>query len=178
MGHFPSWMLQSARNYLRAAEVLNLQNLPHVAQVNAAIGMEILLKSFISVPDQHQGTSGETYKLDTAALAAAHLHLQSTDKTSRKTPDKHDLLTLFHAMPKAIRSSLALDSQEDSFEIYRDVFTNSRNPYESSSGTFSDPVLMRLLRWTLANVVGYSRELGSQDSVVLDYFAEVPARAE
>ncbi|CAI8711369.1 hypothetical protein EMIT0P74_100248 [Pseudomonas sp. IT-P74] len=50
MDHFPSWMLQRAHNYLKAAEVLNAQNLPHVVQVNAEIGMEILLKSFISVP--------------------------------------------------------------------------------------------------------------------------------
>ena len=178
MNHFPGWMLESSHSYLKAAELLDAQNLPHVSMVNAAIGMEILLKSFISVPDQHQGTSGETYKLDTAALAAAHQHLQSAGKTSRKTPDKHDLLTLFHAMPEAIRSSLALDSQEDSFERYRDVFTNSRYPYESSSWKFSDPVLMRLLRWTLANVVGYYREQGSQDSFVLDYIAEVQARAE
>ncbi|EJM73889.1 hypothetical protein PMI29_00695 [Pseudomonas sp. GM49] len=177
MGHFPSWMLQSAHNYLKAAEVLDAQNLPHVAQVNAAIGMEILLKSFISVPDQHQGTSGETHKLDAVALAAAHQHLQSADKTRRKNPDRHDLLTLFHAMPEAIRRSLALDSQEDSFERYRDVFTNSRYPYESSSWKYSDPVLMRLLRWTLANVVGYYKEQGSQDPFVLDYIAEVQARA-
>ncbi|MET3055073.1 hypothetical protein ABXV19_25115 [Pseudomonas alkylphenolica] len=47
MGHFPSWMLQSARNYLKATEILDAQKLPHVAQVNATIGMEILLKSFI-----------------------------------------------------------------------------------------------------------------------------------
>ncbi len=64
MSHFPGWMLESAHSYLKAAEILDAQNLPHVAMVNAAIGMEILLKSFISVPDQHQGTSGETYKLD------------------------------------------------------------------------------------------------------------------
>ncbi|HKO96171.1 hypothetical protein D3C76_327170 [compost metagenome] len=87
-------------------------------------------------PYQHQGTSGETYKLDAVALAEAHQHLQSADKASRKTPDKHDLLTLFHAMLEAIRSSLALDSQEGSFERFRDVFTNSRYRYESSSGNF------------------------------------------
>lgn len=80
-------------------------------------------------------------------------------------------------MPEAIRSSLALDSQEDSFERYRDVFTNSRYTYESSSWKFSDPVLMRLLRWTLAIVVGYYKEQGSQDPFVLDYIAEVQARA-
>lgn len=81
-------------------------------------------------------------------------------------------------MPEAIRSSLALNSQEDSFERCRGVFTNSRYPYESSSWKFSDPVLMRLLRWTLANVVGYYRQQGSQDSFVLDYIAEVQTQAE
>jgi len=47
-------MLESARYYLNAAELLDAQNLLHVAMVNAAMGMEILLKSFISVPDQHE----------------------------------------------------------------------------------------------------------------------------
>ena len=77
--------------------------------VNAAIGMEMLLKSFIFLPDQHQGTSGETYKLDVEALKTAHQHLQSIGKIpSKQKRDAHDLLTLFHAMPAAIRESLAL----------------------------------------------------------------------
>ena len=178
MTHFPGWMLESAHNYLKAAELLDAQNLPHVAMVNAAIGMEILLKSFISVPDQHQGTSGETYTLDVEALKTAHQHLQSIGKIpSKQKRDAHDLLTLFHAMPAAIRESLALNSQEHSFERYRDVFTNSRYQYESASWKFSDPVLMGLLRWTLANVVGYYKERGSQDPFVVNYIAEVRARA-
>jgi len=80
-------------------------------------------------------------------------------------------------MPEAIRSSLALNSLEDSFERYRDVFTNSRYPYESSSWKFSDPVLMRLLRWTLASVVDYYKVQGSPEPFVLDYIAEVQAGA-
>lgn len=117
-------MLESARYYLKAAELLDAQNLLHVAMVNAAIGMEILLKSFISVPDQHEGTSGETYKLDVEALKTAHQYLQSIGKIPPKQKrDAHDLLTLFHAMPAAIRESLALNSQEHSFERYCDVFT-------------------------------------------------------
>jgi len=179
MSHFPSWMLQSAYDYLKAAELLDSQGLSHVAMVNAAIGMEILLKSFISIPDQHQGTSGETYTLDDHALKAAHKHLQSIGKTRlNKRCDGHDLLTLFHAVPPAIRQSLALDSQERWFERYRDVFTNSRYQYESGSWTFSDPVLMGLLRWMLANVVGYYSERGSQDPFVLGYIAEVQCQAE
>jgi len=105
MAHFPGWMIESAHSYLKAAEALDAQHLPHVAQVNAAIGMEILLKSFISLPDQNPGTSGETYKLDPAALAKAHQQLLSIGKTNRKSPDRHDLLTLF--MPFLTRSVAA-----------------------------------------------------------------------
>jgi hypothetical protein len=36
---------------------------------------------------------------------------------------------------------------------------------------------MRLLRWTLANVVGYYKAQGSQDPFVLDYIVEVQAQA-
>lgn len=72
MSHFPGWMLESAYRYLKASELLDAQNLSSVAMVNAEIGLEILLKSFISVPDQHQGTAGEIYKLDVDALKTAH----------------------------------------------------------------------------------------------------------
>lgn len=65
-------MLESAHRYLKASELLDAQNLSSVAMVNAEIGLEILLNSFISVPDQHQGTAGETYKLDVDALKTAH----------------------------------------------------------------------------------------------------------
>lgn len=61
MSHFPGWMLESAHSCLKASELLDAQKLSSVAMVNAVIGLEILLKSFISVPDQHHGTSGETY---------------------------------------------------------------------------------------------------------------------
>lgn len=49
--------------------------------------------------------------------------------------------------------------------------------YESTSWKFSDPVLLRLLRWTLANVVGYYEERGSQETFVVNYIAEDQARA-
>lgn len=172
MDHFPGWMLECAYSYLEAAELLDAQHLPQVAQVNAAIGMEILLKSFISLPDQNQGTSGETYKLEMAALAKANQQLLIIGKSKRNSPDKHDLLTLFYAVPDQNRRSLDLDSQVDCFERYRNGFTNSRYPYESDSAKFSDVVLIRMLRWTLANAVGYHKERGSQDAFVMSYIAK------
>ncbi|MFJ4054980.1 hypothetical protein ACIPZC_16215 [Pseudomonas sp. NPDC089743] len=55
--------------------------------------MEILLKSFISAPDQHRVTSGETHKLDVLALKAAHQHLQSIGNNPPKyaRSDSQDL---------------------------------------------------------------------------------------
>jgi hypothetical protein len=108
-GQFPSWMLQSTHIYLKAAELLDAQK---------------TCRAF-----------GGTYKLDAVALAAGSS--ASAKRGQNQPPYKHDPLTLFHAMPEAIRSSSALDSQEDSFEKYRDVFTNSRYPYDLNNWKFS-----------------------------------------
>lgn len=78
--------------------------------------MEFRLNTFISVPDQHQGTSCDVYKLGVLALTAVHQHWRSANKTSRI------LLARFHALAEVIRRSLALGNQEDSLERYRDVF--------------------------------------------------------
>ncbi|WP_411960971.1 hypothetical protein ACK3BE_14945 [Pseudomonas mandelii] len=42
-----------------------------IAQINAAIGMEILLKSFVSKPNGNLGQVNETYELDLGAIKAA-----------------------------------------------------------------------------------------------------------
>src|SRR5690606_41249267 len=58
------YMLESASDYLRAAKFLWGQpNLCGVAMVNAAIAIEIILKSFTAEPadNQRKGTVGEQY---------------------------------------------------------------------------------------------------------------------
>ena len=80
-------------------------------------------------------------------LDAEAQHLQSIGKIPpNQKRDARELLMLFHAMLAVIRESLARNSQEQSFEAYRDVFANSRYLYDSVSWKFSDPALMRLLR--------------------------------
>lgn len=107
--------------------------------------------------------------------------LQSIGKIPPKQKrDAHDLLTLFHAMPGAIRVSLALNSQEHSFERYRYVFTSSRYQYESARvgqlGFFRSSidevatVDVGLRGWLL-------QERGSLVSFVLGYIAEAQARS-
>ncbi|WP_256590623.1 hypothetical protein [Pseudomonas sp. LB-090624] len=91
MTHFQGWMLESAHNYLKAAELLDAQNLPHVALGNGAIGMEILLKSFIFVPDQHGGASGETYSLTSKHSKWLTI---TCSRSARSHPNKSVTLTI------------------------------------------------------------------------------------
>ncbi|MFQ2749402.1 hypothetical protein [Aeromonas caviae] len=60
-----AYMLETASDYLRAAKVIWLQpNLQSVAMVNAAIAIEIILKSFLSQPtnNMRKGTVGDSMR--------------------------------------------------------------------------------------------------------------------
>lgn len=72
-----------------------------VAQVNAAIGMEILLKSFVARSNGNHGQVNETHDLDAKLINDAHRELQHAGKISadRSRADKHDLFMLFRAVP-------------------------------------------------------------------------------
>ena len=60
------WMVESAYRYLMAAKHLKRgHDMLGVAQINAAIGMEILLKSFVSMPNGKLGQVKKPMKLTT-----------------------------------------------------------------------------------------------------------------
>ncbi|CEL29303.1 hypothetical protein AB4P97_09630 [Pseudomonas sp. A1230] len=71
------WMVESAYRYLMAAKYLRRgHDMVGIAQINAAVGMEILLKSFVSKPNGNLGQVNETYELDIGAIKTAHEHLK------------------------------------------------------------------------------------------------------
>jgi len=119
-----------------------------VALVNAAIGMEILLKSFVARPNGNHGQVDETYDLDGEMIRDAHRELRRAGKiAAHKRVDKHDLLTLFYSVPADVRSRLRFDQEEEWIERYRNVFTNARYPYETSSpGGFDDTLIVMWYR--------------------------------
>ncbi|MGZ9668282.1 hypothetical protein ACXX9E_19760 [Pseudomonas sp. GNP014] len=168
----PAWMVEAAYRYLRAAEhLLRGYDLLDIAQINAAIGVEILLKSFISVPNSNHGKANQTYEVDTQLLKPAHQLLQGLGKISVKktSPDRHDLLTLYHAIPEQIRSSIGLDRQAEKLERCRHIFTGSRYQYEKNTPKGYDSTLIEVLRDLLPRVVEYHRQLGSQDLFIRCY---------
>ncbi|WP_327437796.1 hypothetical protein [Pseudomonas donghuensis] len=170
--HFTPWMIESAYRYCEAAKhLLTGHDMMAVAQVNAAIGMEILLKSFVARPSGNHGQVNETYDLDPKLINDAHRELQRVGKISadRNRADKHDLLTLFHAVPADIRARLRFNQEEEWIERYRNVFTDARYPYEASSRKGYSDTLIRVLGTMIESVVKWYREQGCRDVFIVCY---------
>lgn len=170
--HLTPWMVESAYRYLTAAKHLRRgHDMLDIAQINAAIGMEILLKSFVSKPDDKLGQVNETYKLDDDALKAAHEYLKTAKRVpaDRRYPNRHDLLTLFYAIPEPVRQRIRLDRREHWIEKYRDVFTKARYRYEKSAAKGSDDILIGILDELIDDVVDWYRELGCKDMFITYY---------
>jgi hypothetical protein len=104
-------MIESAFGFIRASRLLWQRNLGCQAMVNAAIGLEILFKSFNSEIDGPKGGIGEQYKF-----------------VGRPT---HDLLQLFDAIPESSRVELGLETYRDFFhDNAKKIFVDARYPYE------------------------------------------------
>jgi len=170
--HLTPWMIESAYRYWEAAKhLLNGHDMMAVAQVNAAIGMEILLKSFVARPNGNHGQVNETYDLDAELIKDAHRELQRVGKVpaDRKQADKHDLLTLFHAVPAEIRTRLRFDQEEEWIERYRHVFTSARYPYEARPRKGYSDTLIHVLGTMIESVVKWYREQGCSDVFIVCY---------
>lgn len=108
-------MLNAAHGYLRASQILWAQpNLGAVSNVNAAIGIEILLKSFIaeSVENERKDTYGENYLV-------------------RKR--FHKLTDLLNEIEPEIHKKLRLERYKEWFEVFDNLFIDARYPYESGA---------------------------------------------
>lgn len=163
------WMVESAYRYLCAAELLRYQMLD-VAQVNAALGMEILLKSFLSIPDDRFEKSDQTYKGNDELIRSAHEHLRASGAVSDKSRfDRHDLLTLFHAVPEQIRRRIGLDQHEARITRYRHVFTKSRYPYETKTQRGSSSTLIWVLGDMIPRVIEFYQAQGCEDPFIKGY---------
>ena len=170
--HLTPWMVESAYRYCEAAKhLLTGHDMMAIAQINAAIGMETLLKSFVAVPDGHHGQVNETYDLEPTLIRDAHRELQRIGKVAadRNRADKHDLLTLFYAVPADIRSRLRFDQEEEWIKRYRNVFTSARYPYEASSPGGYDDMLIYILGQMIERVVMWYREQGCRDLFIVCY---------
>jgi len=100
-------------------------------------------------------------------LQAADQLLQGLGKipATKTSPDRHDLLTLYHAILEQIRSSIGRDRQAEKPERCRHIFTGSCCQYEKNTPKEYDSTLIEVLRYLLHRVVEFV------DSLVLRIFS-------
>lgn len=131
---FAPWMVESANKYLRASEILfhTDRDLLHAASINAALGLEILLKSYDAKVTGNEGQANQRYEPNTSAIRAAHASLKEQGAAGDRT-DFHDLLTLYHAIPEPVRNAINLHRFERTIGHCRNLFAGSRYEYESKA---------------------------------------------
>lgn len=151
------WVLESSYRYARASALLLDAGLMGESEVNAALSMELLLKSLLVVPvaNARQGTVAEQYALPKGLVK-----------------DGHDLFQLYQAVPQHIADALNLHSQEELFRLKRHVFKLARYTYEDNhfdksgdrvrSGG-SDTLLLGTVSWLLPQLICYFVDNGATD---------------
>ncbi|MDD2058345.1 hypothetical protein NPS58_13010 [Pseudomonas putida] len=169
MENLSARMVEDAYRYLRGAkQLLRGDDLMDVAQINAALGMEILLKSFVAVPNSNLGTLWETYELDKPMIKAAYEQLKAAGNAGDRI-DWHDLLMLFHAIPESIRRSVGLHRHVDEIESNRYVFTNARYRYEKNARQWYCTGLVGVLQDVIPRIVEYHKQQGSKDPFIQSF---------
>lgn len=146
------WVLESAYRYGKASAVLLQAHLSYESEVNAALAMELLLKSLLVAPLQN-GRAGTA--------------LQQYDIPKHLRPkDGHDLFQLYEKVPADIAEKVGLASQADLLEIKRDVFKRARYIYEEGAPRGSDSLLLQAFFWLFPQVVVHLVEIEQADEWV------------
>jgi len=146
------YMLESASDYLRAAKLLWEQpNLCNVAMVNAAIAIEIILKSFSAEPadNKWKGTIVEQYE-----IKGKRLHL-FTELAARIDP--------------VIYRDLGFNNHDYWFQQYDNLFIKARYPYEPDSRSGHTEIPIKVGIEMFKATIRWYKDTGNTDLWVKRY---------
>lgn len=151
---FRVWMIESSSEYIKGSRILWNHELLLPAWIDAGIGLEILLKSFLAEVDGPVGGIGEQYKFDAK---------------KRKT-NGHDLLALFDAIDPAVINQLRFGPYRDYFlENLRTPFLDRRYPYEREAASGITSVITDIAEEMLDKVIRAYKALGCTDPWIQAY---------
>ncbi len=149
------WLVELSNKYYTAARLLAQQgNLLGVAQINAALSVEILIKSFLVEATSDFGTVHERYRFRALYGAKAH-----------------NLTSLYRKLPREVRRSVFSPSNARWLNKYKNTFTNARYEYEEGAPLISDSILIEVAGELIPRVVDFYRRQGSRDPWILSYKA-------
>lgn len=152
---FRPWMIEAASDYIRASQILWREFLPTPAWINASIGLEILLKSFLAEVDGPAGGIGEQYVFSARARGI--------------TGSGHDLLLLFDAIPVEARAAADIDQFRSWIEYFPNAFLAKRYPYEPTAEMGRTSVITEVAEEMLEKIIAAYKAEGCDDPWIVAY---------
>lgn len=150
-GQFAPWVVEESYKYYQAS--LRVSDLGYVSDVNAALSMEVLFKSYLC--KQTAINEGFTYEFDKELL--------NREFKEKGIPIGHDLFLLAKSLPKDIQFLLFQESDFELIKKRRDTFVSSRYLYESKNKTSSSNILSQLVSEYLEKTIKLYKEKGCDD---------------
>lgn len=148
------YMVETANNYYRAASHLwSIDS--SIALVNAAISIEILLKSYNSVITDNEGKINEKYRFN--------------DKCLTKSQNKHNLIDLFNALPPEIKEVFNESYIKEILSKYQMTFVSERYVYERNTRGGGSASLIELAHTFVKRTVSLYKDRGCNDPWVVNY---------
>ena len=144
------WMIEASFDYIRGSRLLFDNKRPGPGFVDAAIGLEILLKSFLAKVDGPEGGIGEQYVFDKQAHGS--------------NGHGHNLLQLFDSIPTDVKEQLGLAEYRSWIEdFFQEPFLRARYPYEPGATASYLTVLTEIAEEMLDKVVRAYIKQGCDD---------------
>lgn len=153
----PSWnmapyMVETAFHYSRAARSLwGIES--GISLVNAAISIEILLKSYNSKITGNVSAVNQKYHFNTNCL----------------NENRHNLVHLFNALPSDAREKLEEPYMLELLIKYQNTFVSERYVYELNTRGGGSSSLIDISEDLVRKTVAIYKELGCDDSWVVSY---------
>lgn len=148
------YMVESAFRYYRAAQSLWVVE-SGIALVNAAISIEILLKSYNSEIAGNEEKINQKYRFKSACL--------------KKGENSHNLIHLFNALPLDAKAIFNEPYIEELLEKYKTTFVSERYVYEPNTRGGGSTALIDLANILVQRTVSLYKEHGCEDSWVVNY---------
>lgn len=148
------FMIETSHSYCKAAQItwdLSFQ----VSVTNAALSIEILLKSFNSVVVANKGKLNERYKFNSTVL--------------KKKQNRHDLVHLFDALPLDVKNVLHDQFTFDILDAYRHAFIQDRYFYEAKAGQSASDALISVANDMIKKTVQLYIKRDCRDPWILNY---------
>ncbi|WP_060482689.1 hypothetical protein [Pseudomonas sp. NBRC 111119] len=128
--------------------MLEKAGLTFESEVNAALSIELALKSLLATPVEN----------DSAGTV-----LQQYKARLRSVRGGHNLLDLYHLVPTDVASVFSLSQLEDLFTQKQNTFISLRYIYEEGAPSGSSSLLLDAARWLIPQVIVYFADRGDPD---------------